>query len=254
MQTVEFYSHEQQDEFVYNLFEQKQNGFFLDISCGNPVIGNNTYTLEKHCKWKGFCFDMTKNSTWSQWRTSPLINLDATREDLTDFLISNIPETNVIDYISLDVDVDGINLAYLALKRVLESNIKFKAITFEHECYLQGSNIRDKSIYLLEERGFVSLFEDVRLWSGGVDNEGSFEDWWIHPDYFNRSILEIKESGLYYFQCINKLKNKLGNNYQAYHNCSRAWPEEYRVFWDEYDKRAQLDFFKKMTKDRNESI
>ena len=43
---VKFYSHEQQDEFIFNLFGAKRGGSFLDISCSHPVVGSNTYTLE----------------------------------------------------------------------------------------------------------------------------------------------------------------------------------------------------------------
>jgi hypothetical protein len=256
MTIIPFHSHEQQDEFIYNLFGQKQNGFFLDISCGNPVIGSNTYTLEKFCNWSGFCFDIKKNLGWADWRTSPLITLDAISEDLTDFLISNIPKNQIVDYISLDVDVDGTNLALLALKRVLNSNIKFKAITFEHECYIHGPNIRNQAIRLLEERGFVCLFEDVRFWTGGIEDDSSlsFEDWWIHPDYFDQKILQIKENGLYYFQCVENLKKMLKHEYNSQHNCCRAWPEEYIYFWDQEDQQLQYDFFNKMTEQRNENL
>jgi hypothetical protein len=257
MQTIEFHSHEQQDEFIYNLFNGKQNGFFLDIACGNPVVGNNTYTLEKFCNWKGFCFDNGRITNWAEWRTSPFIMLNATSNDLTDFLICNIPENLVVDYVSLDVDADGTNLALMALKRVLESNIKFKAITFEHECYIHGPSIRNNAILLLQEKGFVCLFEDVRLWSGGLsdDLDSSFEDWWIHPDYFDQSILEIKEQGLYYFECVEKIKIALGNEYQVKHNCCRAWPGEYSLFWNDADKQAQEHFFRQIIlRNTNESI
>jgi hypothetical protein len=255
---IEFHSHEQQDEFIYNLFKQKQNGFFLDISCGHPVIGSNSYTLEKNCGWKGFGFDIGDvegDLQWSSKRKNPFIRMDATSADLTDFLISNIPTDTIVDYISLDVDAAGTNLALQTLKRVLDSNIKFKAMTFEHECYIHGPSIRDEAISLLEARGFVSLFEDVRLYAGGTsDDSGStFEDWWIHPDYFDESVLEIKEQGLYYFECVEKIKTALGNDYTAHHRCSRAWPKEYNLFWHAGEEQQLKDLFKIM-KDKDESI
>jgi hypothetical protein len=40
---IEFFSHEQQDEFAYNLFGGKTGGTFIDLACANPIIGNNTY-------------------------------------------------------------------------------------------------------------------------------------------------------------------------------------------------------------------
>jgi len=43
--TIEFYSLEQQDEFILNLFDHKRNGTFLDVSCWHPIGGSNTYYL-----------------------------------------------------------------------------------------------------------------------------------------------------------------------------------------------------------------
>jgi hypothetical protein len=256
MQTIEFHSHEQQDEFIFNLFKQKQNGFFLDISCGNPRIGSNSYTLEKYCGWNGIGFDIgdvEKDLQWSQYRKSPFVKMDATSPHLTNFLNNNAPE--VVDYISLDVDAAGTNLALQSLHRVLSSNVKFKAMTFEHECYIHGQSIRDQASAVLEDRGFIPLFADVRLWAGGVgDDSGStFEDWWIHPDYFDKSILEIQEQGLYYFECVEKLKTALGNEYLARHRCSRAWPKEYDLFWHAQEEQQLKELFKIM-KDKDESI
>lgn len=262
MDKIEFHSHEQQDEFIYNLFGKKRNGFFLDISCGNPVIGSNSYSLEQYCDWDGFCFDIGDCETlfnWSQKRKAKFVNADATSADLTDFLISNTPADKVYDYISLDVDAAGTNLALQALQRVLDSGVKFKAMTFEHECYIHGPAIRDHAAYLLESRGYVPLFADVRLWGGGIDDDSgaTFEDWWIHPDYFDPSILEVADYGLYYFECIDKLKQALGNEYTATHNCSRGWPDEYKLFWHEQEKNQLTELFSRFSpkpKDDDESI
>lgn len=262
MDNIEFHSHEQQDEFIYNLFGKKQNGFFLDISCGHPQIGSNTYTLEKYLGWTGFCFDIGNCEelyNWSSNRTATFVQSDATSSDLTDFLISNTPADRVYDYISLDVDAAGTNLALQALNRVLDSGVKFKAMTFEHECYIHGPQIRDQASYLLESKGYLPLFPDVRLWGGGVDDDSAatFEDWWIHPDYFDPEIMKISETGLYYFECIEKLKAALGNQYTAIHRCSQAWPEEYNLFWNDQSRDQileKLSHFQPRPKDTDESI
>lgn len=253
MQNIEFHSHEQQDEFIFNLFEQKQNGFFLDISCGNPKIGSNTYSLEKYRGWTGFGFDISDveaTHSWSQHRRSKFVQIDATSPHLTNFLIANVPKDTVVDYISLDVDAAGTNLALQTLHRVVASNIKFKAMTFEHECYIHGQTIRDEASNILEGLGFVPLFADVRLWMGGVgdDSAATFEDWWIHPDYFDPKILEAQDQGLYYWEAVSALKQFLNNQYTAHHRCCRAWPEEYDLFWNEGDRQAQKDYISRITK------
>jgi hypothetical protein len=183
--------------------------------------------------------------------------MDATAPALTDFLKTNV--TQVVDYLSLDVDANGTNLALQALTRVLDSGIRFKAMTFEHECYIHGPGVRDAAIAMLEAQGYVCLFEDVRLWAGGMsdDSGATFEDWWIDPQYFDQSVLDCKDSGLYYFECVTSLQKALGNEYTAYHRCSRAWHEEYNLFWNENEEQQLKLLFNRMTtrpKDEDESI
>ena len=250
---IEFHSHEQQDEFIFNLFKQKKDGFFLDISCGHPLIGSNSYALEKFCGWKGFGFDIgdvEADLQWSRHRTNPFIKMDATSADLTNFLISNVPVGTVVDYISLDVDAAGTNLALQALKRVLDSKIRFKAMTFEHECHIHGQAIRDEASQLLEAQGYIRLFEDVRLWGGGVVNDSgaTFEDWWIDPQYFDSQITAIADTGPYYWEAVSALKQFFNNQYTARHRCCRAWPDEYDLFWNEGDRQAQKDNISRITK------
>jgi hypothetical protein len=232
---ITFHSHEQQDEFIYNLFGQKQNGFFLDISCSTPRIGSNTYALEKYCGWTGIGFDLLnieEMHQWSTYRTSKFIQADATSAELTELLKNNVPADTVVDYISLDVDAAGTNLAFLALQRVVASGIKFKAMTFEHENYIHGDKIRAPARALLESLGYVRLYEDVQYWDVGADTGQNmrFEDWWIHPDYFSDKIVKSTKSDLYYYQCVDHLKELMGHEYEATHVCSRGWPEEYSLY------------------------
>ena len=42
-----FYSQACQDKFIVNVLKGKRDGFFLEIGGGDPIITNNTYTLEK---------------------------------------------------------------------------------------------------------------------------------------------------------------------------------------------------------------
>jgi hypothetical protein len=248
MQTIEFHSHEQQDEFIYNLFGQKQNGFFLDISCGNPIIGSNSYTLEKFCSWSGIGFDLLDIEElyqWSQKRSSKFLRADATSEQLTELIKTNVPTDQIVDYISLDVDAANNNLAFKALERIVASGVKFKAMTFEHENYMHGDSIRGPARALLESLGYIRLFEDVRYWDAGATDERNmhFEDWWIHPDYFDTKIIKAARSGLYYYQCIEVLKELMGNEYIAQHNCSRGWPEEYKLFWHNQEEDELKNLF-----------
>lgn len=244
---IEFHSHEQQDEFVFNLFFGKTNGFFLDIACGHPRIGSNTYTLEKYNNWNGFGFDVGNvegDLKWSQHRNSTFVRMDVTSPAMTEYLKTVVPSGQVVDYVSLDVDAAGRNLALPAFERVLDSGIRFKAMTFEHEAYIHGPAVRDQVYNLLSSQGYVPLFEDVRLWAGGLadDSHYNFETWWIDPTCFESKVLEAAGSNLYYFDCVKKLKETMGNDYQAVHLCSNGWPEEYSLYWDDNDRMSKASY------------
>lgn len=231
MDRIEFHSHEQQDEFIYNLFNQKTGGLFLDVSCGNPLIGSNTYTLEKFKEWTGFCFDIQdvqSKHQWSDKRSAQFVRIDATTEEFTCFLKENVGD-NVVDYISLDID----DASMAALNRIKESGIKFKAMTFEHEQRRLGEQLRGPSRELLESLGLVRLFEDVQLpivLTGEPGNTIVFEDWWIHPDYFDADIFSIKSTGKTHKEIVEDLKIYKGHEYEAVHCCSQGWPAEYTLF------------------------
>jgi hypothetical protein len=249
---IEFHSHEQQDEFVFNLLGKTKNGFFLDIACGNPIIGSNTYTLEKFCGWQGICIDienMRRNFQWSTVRKANFIQLDATSDHLTTYLKTTLDPEKVIDYISIDVDTAGrdasgqewvLNSSFVVLQKILKAGVRFKTLTIEHEFYRYGDAISKPSRELLESLGYIRLFEDVKLINYGADarNDSYFEDWWIDPRFFDVSIIQSGRSKMYYHDCIEHLKSITSNEYEAVHNCSKAWPHEYRYFWSESEKEA----------------
>lgn len=245
MQYIEFNSHEQQDEFIFNLFAGKRNGTFLDISCSNPRIGSNTFTLEKYQEWEGYCFDIMDVDElyrWTKVRSSPCVIGDATTEGLTEFLKENV--TDVVDYISLDVDSANNNLAFVVLNRVIDSGVRFRAMTFEHEHYIHGDTLRAPSRELLESQGYVRLFEDVKPWIYGPNDTFSFEDWWIDPKYFDESILSVQASNLFYFECVDRLRKVMNIPYRAQHNCCRAWPDQYCLYWHDREKAELTEYFR----------
>jgi len=241
--TIDFYSLEQQDEFVLNIFDQKTNGTFLDISCWHPIGGSNTYTLEKQFGWKGIGFDLMDSNvtfSWNEHRTSPFVQMDVGTEQFAQYLKNNVPQDQIIDYISLDVD-DEITLH--ALNHIVAAGVKFKSVTFEHEYYKREGLYRDPSRKILEDLGFVRLFSDVKCLSVNhinrmykTNDTESFEDWWIHPDYFDQNLLSIQTSDLYYDQCIDVLKKFKNVDYQSKHHCCRAFPEEFSFYLQDQDR------------------
>ncbi len=74
---VDSYSQCGQDVFVYYfLFNQKQEGFFLDIGANDPVNGSNSYLLEQH-GWTGLAFEPIKYiaAKWINSRRTECINV-----------------------------------------------------------------------------------------------------------------------------------------------------------------------------------
>jgi hypothetical protein len=250
---IQFYSFELQDELILNLFDQKTNGTFLDVACSHPISGSNTYTLEKQFNWSGLGFDLYDvnalypSCQWDIHRTSPFVQVDVTTDNFSNFLKNNIPAGTIIDYVSLDIDgMDTIT----ALKKIIEAGIKFKSVTYEHEYYIFGDKYRDMSRKILEDLGFVNLFSDVKLLTANefgtphrINDTEYFEDWWIHPDYFDPKLLEIKSSGIYYDECVDILKKFKNANYQSTHPCSRAHPEEYSFYVPPYDEHYMKPVF-----------
>jgi FkbM family methyltransferase len=54
---MEYVSQLGQDRFIDEFFEQKENGFFVDIGANEGVRISNTFFLEKIRKWKGICIE-----------------------------------------------------------------------------------------------------------------------------------------------------------------------------------------------------
>jgi hypothetical protein len=236
---IDLHSWEQQDEFIINLFEQKTDGFFLEISCLHPLIGSNSYALEKFYNWKGISFDILdveEMYQWSQHRTSKFIQMDVTTSKFRDFIKSAISDDLVVDYISLDVDAGPNNYAFDTLKLLAEAGINFKAMTFEHESYKRGNSLRQPSRDLLTSLGYIMLFKDVTFpknnaaYSNLADSVNGFEDWWIHPKYFDPKVLTASLSSSSYSDCVNSIRSTLTNCYTATHKCCPAFKDEYTLF------------------------
>jgi hypothetical protein len=242
---IEFFSHEQQDEFAYNLFGGKTGGTFIDLACANPIIGNNTYSLEKYCGWTGWCFDIVdveSRDQWSSKRQTKFHQMDATSAEFAVFLTNNVPHDTVVDYISLDID----GASMQALDRILLAGVKFKAMTFEHESF-KDVYLRDASRATLEGMGMVRLFEDVvipQVLNYYPGQTQIFEDWWINPEYFEPELLSIKTSGQDFKHNVEVLKQYKNLPYAGTHACSILWPNEYRIFDSAYQEAEYKEKFR----------
>jgi hypothetical protein len=178
------YSQCYQDMFVLTMLWGKREGFFLEIGCGDPLYGNNTYLLEKYFDWKGISIDIDPASTskFPGNRTCQIITEDATKLDYKEFL----PFTT-IDYLQIDCDPATASLA--ALKKIPLDMYKFAVITFEHDHYNDESGIvREESRKYLESFGYELVVGNI-----APDKYNPFEDWWIHPDLVDERMIKMMQ-------------------------------------------------------------
>jgi len=173
------YSQAFQDLFVISVLEGKREGTFLDLGCSYPVAINNTYLLEKHFGWSGVGIDIDPNRTskWKDSRTSQVITFDAGKVDYNDLL--NQFEKNHIDYLS--IDVDNIPSTYHIINDIDFDEYEFSVITFEHDLYSRGPDLKNQMKEIMDKNGYVLCVEDVC----NCSHQDPFEDWYINPKYVN---------------------------------------------------------------------
>ena len=191
------YSQMGQDLFVIGLTKKNNNLYFLDVGCWLPDNINNTFLLEQN-GWDGLSIDITNLSNEWKSRKTKFINLDALVVDYEKFFNDN-NSPMIIDYLSLDIEGDGLRCK--TLKKIFESNREFKIITIEHDDYRGYTETEKKpQREFLNEKGYYLLCSDVSI------KGGSIEDWWINPKYFNKEEYEhLISSYLNYDEILNKI-------------------------------------------------
>jgi hypothetical protein len=182
---MESYSQCGQDFFVFNILKQK-TGTFLDLGCYLPIKINNTFLLEKN-GWEGVSIDIIDYSNEWKVRKTPFISEDCFNIDYQTFL-PNYYNTKIIDYLSLDMEIVGER--FKLLKKLLDTNYKFKVITIEHDSYLGQNYINNEKIPqrdILNNAGYILVCSDVSQ----KDHPTLFyEDWWVNKEFFTEVELE----------------------------------------------------------------
>lgn len=177
------YSQCGQDLFVLNLLKIK-NGTFLDLGCYLPKNINNTFLLEQN-GWVGLSLDI--NDYTKEWsvRKNKFIKCNCFTQDYNTLLSENY-NTNVIDYLTLDMEVLGDR--YKLLKTILNTNYEFKIITIEHDSHLGEEYINQEKIpqrELLTKMGYVLVCGDVSHKDYPNDY---YEDWWVNKKYITEDV------------------------------------------------------------------
>ena len=187
------YSQASQDLFVLEILKGKKNGHFLEIGSNHPVIDNNTYLLENNFGWRGImveCDDSFRELYTLYRKHSYHYIEDASKMNYYEALKNNLLPKNM-DYLQIDLHVN--NKSTLDTLTLLDNTVfdeyKFATVTFEHDIYTGDFfDTRKISREIFSKRGYVLLFPDIKI--DLFDKECEFEDWYVHPDLVDPSIVE----------------------------------------------------------------
>ena len=180
------YAQVYQDMFILSILDGKEFGSFLEIGGADPFKGNNTYLLEKEYQWGGISIEYNSNlaKKYRENRKAILLETDALSIDYTSLLQQHYPDQYNIDYLQLDIE--PAHNTYEVLLKIPFDKYKFAVITYEHDYYVDVTkSFRNKSRKYLQEQGYQMVVNDI-----SPDGKSNFEDWWIHPDLVDSSIVE----------------------------------------------------------------
>ncbi len=154
------FSQSGQDQFAYNL--TGFNGLYLEIGAHDPVINSNTYNLEVRCKWNGVSieYDNSFKKSWDdcKQRKNNVIWDNAFNIDYAS-LIKQKKLPNKFNYLSCDIE-PAVN-TYNILKKIINSNLVFDFISFEHDKYSIGDKYQKSSIEYLKKHNYKIAINDV---------------------------------------------------------------------------------------------
>lgn len=178
------YSQVFQDMFILSMLDGKRNGTYLEIGSAGPFLGNNTALLEKDFGWKGIGIEYNESfiADYKANRSNKIICANALEVNY-ESLIREITLGNTIDYLQLDCEPS--DTTYEILRKIPFDKFKFAVITYEHDDYVDiTKTYKEKSRAFLELKGYKLVVSDV-----SCDGKSNFEDWWVHPDLVDASIL-----------------------------------------------------------------
>jgi len=170
------YSQCDQDIFVLSMLNGLRDGTYLEIGAAWPEHISNTALLERAFNWSGISVDSWDIYTpmWqSAGRKNQLTLADALQVDFNS-LLAPLPKT--IDYLSIDCDPSDVT--WRILQRIPFDTYQFKVITFEHDCYRFGPEVKLASRKFLQDLGYQLVVNNISHIGLFVD----FEDWWVKPE------------------------------------------------------------------------
>lgn len=162
-----------QDIFAHAMLRKKSGTkSYLEIGASHPTLNNNTYMLEND-GWNGVSIDIHDYTEhFKHLRKNDFIRADATTMDWSNILMSEPFFFSTIDYLSFDVD----EATETTFRRFPLDMVRFNTVTFEHDAYRVGPELRDTVRTAFLSRGYQLVCADVIC-----PGYGAFEDWWVYP-------------------------------------------------------------------------
>ena len=176
-----------QDIFVLTMLNGKKQGRYLEIGAGDPFYNNNTALLESAFEWTGASIELSKElvGKFNEERVNRSIQADATEFNYTKVIGK---KSTTFDY--LQVDCEPPSNTFKALQLIPLDTCKFGVITYEHDYYAdETKSYREKSREYLTSYGYELIVGDI-----SADMNSSYEDWWVHPELVDRSIIDQMKS------------------------------------------------------------
>ena len=174
----DYYSQSGQDQFAYNL--SGFNGFYLEIGAYHPIINSNTFNLEKECNWKGLSIEYDKSfqKSWDncKLRENDIVWDNAFNIDYS-LLLKQKKLPSRINYLSCDIE--PAENTFNILKQIVNSNLVFDYISFEHDKYNIGDKYKNLSIEYLKNHNYKIAINDV--YSRNKKYK-IYETWFVHDD------------------------------------------------------------------------
>lgn len=189
---TQLYSQAGQDLFVLSMLNGLEAGTYVEIGSRLPEYMSNTVLLEKNYGWRGVGVEILPEfvEQYNAQRINKTVQGDATTLDYLQALRDAGIEGTDIDYLSCDCEPPEVT--FQALKRVIGQGLRFAVITFEHDAYAQGNDIKNASREYLRQHGYVLVVSNV----SEHQKQTNFEDWWVHPDLVGSDFIEFfKDDG-----------------------------------------------------------
>ena len=192
--TNDNFSQSGQDQFAYNV--SGSDAYYLEIGAHHPLINSNTYNLETKCGWKGLSIEYDK-SYERYWKACKERKNEVIWDDAFNINYSSIIEQrkfpNKLNYLSCDIE--PAENTYAILEKIINSNLSFDYISFEHDKYNIGNKYEELSKQYLLGHNYKIAIKNV--YSRNKKYK-IYETWFVHNSVNFAEISYEKWKSKYY--------------------------------------------------------